>query len=122
MVPWRIDAVPRPLFVLTLLVAFSGTPLRLAEAADDLARGLAGPEVTGEFEAVDGGVGDDSGESIRADPARDSIDAPSAWVAMPLISPAPLPSLDRLRSGRRPSPHPPSGSPRRHLLLERFLC
>ena len=111
----------RPCLLLALIVAFSGTPLRLVEAADDLARSLAGPEVAGEVESVDGGVGDDSGETIRADLPHASVDSPFAGVpaTFPFAPPSPL--HPPRSAGLIPSPRP-SGTPRRHVLLERFLC
>ena len=57
----------RVIFVLSLFAALTGTPLRQAEAFSDLARSLS--ELGGadaDLEEVDGGVGDDSGEAIRA--------------------------------------------------------
>jgi hypothetical protein len=48
-------------FLLSLLAALTGTPLRQAEAASDLARSLAGFAHDADIEAPDGGVGDDSG-------------------------------------------------------------
>jgi hypothetical protein len=111
----------RPWLLLALLVAFSGTPLRLAEAADDLARSLAGPEDEGEFEAVDGGIGDDSGETVRADVAHGSVDSPFDGIPAAFACTAPA-SLRPLPSAGRPPFRPPAGPTRRHVLLERFLC
>ena len=48
-------------FLLSLLAALSGTPLRQAEAASDLARSLAELLQAADIESPDGGVGDDSG-------------------------------------------------------------
>ena len=48
-------------FLFSLLAALSGTPLRQAEAANDLARTLAEFSHAADIEAPDGGVGDDSG-------------------------------------------------------------
>lgn len=48
-------------FLLALLAALTGTSLRQAEAANDLARSLAEFSQDADLEAPDGGVGDDSG-------------------------------------------------------------
>jgi hypothetical protein len=52
------------MFLLCLIAALAGTPLRQAEAAGDLARSLAELDGGGPVEEIDGGVGDDSGETI----------------------------------------------------------
>ncbi len=51
------------MFLLALIAAIAGTPLRQAEAAEDLARIMAGVQ-SGGIEEIDGGVGDDSGETV----------------------------------------------------------
>ena len=48
------------MLVMCLIAALSGTPLRQAEAASDLARALADLDASGDVEVPDGGVGDDS--------------------------------------------------------------
>ena len=54
---WRFT-----MFFSCLIAALAGSPLRQAEAAGDL--GLAGRRVVGDvIETVDGGVGDDAGET-----------------------------------------------------------
>jgi hypothetical protein len=50
--------------LLCLIAALAGTPLRQAEAAGDLARSLAELDGGSVVEEIDGGVGDDSGETI----------------------------------------------------------
>jgi hypothetical protein len=50
--------------LLCLIAAMAGTPLRQAEAAGDLARSLAELDGGDVVEEIDGGVGDDSGETI----------------------------------------------------------
>lgn len=50
----------RSAFLLSLLAALAGTPLRQAEAAADLARSLVEFSHNADFDAPDGGVGDDS--------------------------------------------------------------
>ena len=115
-------AVWRPLmFLLCLVAASSGTPLRQAEAADDIARTLAGSGDSG-IEAVDGGVGDDSGETVvvRGGPGHAIADAiPPAPPY--LIAPPPSPiGRGEHRTDGRDAP-PPMGSARRHAWLQRLL-
>jgi hypothetical protein len=50
----------RTAIILSLLAALTGTPLRQAEAADDLSRALAELCQPGQIEIPDGRVGDDS--------------------------------------------------------------
>jgi hypothetical protein len=52
------------MFLLCLIAALAGTPLRQAEAARDLTRSLAELDGGDLVEEIDGGVGDDSGETI----------------------------------------------------------
>jgi len=56
---WRLT-----MFLLCLIAALSGTPLRQAEAASDFARSLGELRQGTLFETIDGGVGDDQEESI----------------------------------------------------------
>ena len=56
---WRFT-----MLLLCLLAALAGSPLRQAEAAGDLARSLAELDGGDVIEAVDGGIGDDAGETI----------------------------------------------------------
>jgi hypothetical protein len=51
---WRLT-----MFLLCLIAALSGTPLRQAEAADDFARSIGEPGHADVIETIDGGVGDD---------------------------------------------------------------
>ena len=67
--------------LLSLFIALTGTPLRQAEAADDLARSFAEYFEPANLEAPDGGVGDDSGDL--------TLNAPHASLAV-----QPLPSID----------------------------
>ena len=112
----------RPRFLITLLVALSGTPLRFAEAAEDLARSVAGPVDEGEIEEVDGGVGDESGDVIRASVVHESA-APMALDLMTFTpgdvryAKPPLP----LRRGASP-PNRPILGVRVYLWLQCFLC
>ncbi len=56
------------MFLLGLLAALASTPLRLVEAASDQARTIAELDGHSTIEPIDGGVGDDSDASLRADP------------------------------------------------------
>jgi hypothetical protein len=114
--------VSRLVFLLGLLAAVAGTPLRQAEAADDLARALAELGDGDRIEMVDGGVGDDSGDTIKADPSHAPLllmiaDAPPAAPPGNAL-PCPGPIL-LSRAGRN---HPPPASPPQRLaLLQCFL-
>ena len=54
------------LVYVTLVLALGSPPMRLAEAADDLARTVEEIGQGAGVEMIDGGVGDDAGESLRA--------------------------------------------------------
>jgi hypothetical protein len=56
---WRLT-----MFLLCLIAALSGTPLRQAEAADDFARSIGELGQGDVIETIDGGVGDDIEASI----------------------------------------------------------
>ena len=56
---WRLT-----MFLLCLIAALSGTPLRQAEAASDFARSHGESDQGRAIETIDGGVGDDSGATI----------------------------------------------------------
>jgi hypothetical protein len=114
--------VPRIWFLLALIVAFLGTPFRLAEAASDLARSMVESEAVGAIEVIDGGVGDDSGESIRSDLVHFAlawtfVDGLTGYCSLASSPRRVLPLLDDA-----PSTWTTLGSTRRHVLLERFLC
>jgi hypothetical protein len=112
----------RPWFLITLLVALSGTPLRLAEAAEDLSRSVVGPVDEGEIEEVDGGVGDEPEDVIRASVVQESA-SPAVFeftTVLPHFLPFPeCPS--RLRRGASPPSLSILGV-RVHLWLQCFLC
>ena len=115
---WRLAAL------MTLIAALSGTPLRQAEAADDLCRSLMELFQPASLEMPDGGVGDDSGIGTLSTP-------PSSCLANLLTSVAPLPLLpvsagsastpgevEALRDAVWWLPHPPNV---RHAWLQAFL-
>jgi hypothetical protein len=111
------------MFVLSLIAVLAGTPLRLAEAADDLARSLAETDNGVNLEQVDGGVGDDSGATIKPDVSSTTLASTFEQI---LLSPVTLPAnlLDGFMCASAPEmpvgglPH--SGHPCAR--LQRFLC
>ena len=110
------------MFLLSLLVALTSTPLRIAEAADDLARALAEAGTGENLQEVDGGVGDDSGAMVKANPlvAGDASDA--GYAPYPYVRLVPVvPERVIPRSADLPG-WIPSGASRRHALLQCYLC
>jgi hypothetical protein len=94
---WEVVLVWRPtMFLLCLIAALSGTPLRQAEAASDFARTHAELQGGQTIEEIDGGVGDDSGATIR-----------SASVPCPAPALIPLMTADGLVAPFCPSLSPP---------------
>jgi hypothetical protein len=112
--------------LLCLIAALAGSPLRQAEAAGDLARSLAELHGGDVIEGIDGGVGDDAGETILRSGGRDCSDAaPDS----PAIDGSPCPAVlqpttlapggdgTRVpRTNRSPAEHPA----RRHAWLQTF--
>jgi hypothetical protein len=80
--------------ILCLLAALTGTPLRQAEAADDLSRALAKLCEPAHIETPDGGVGDDSGEGTlrpadHVPTSHDREPGDRAFVSLPhLLTPS----------------------------------
>ena len=110
------------MFVLSLIAAFAGTPLRLAEAAHDMVCSVADLGGDDSLEMPDGGVGDDSGATIKADTTDASLkSAFSRYVpAAHFITAAR--SLHS-REGQADLPERlASGVPRRLAQLQSFLC
>jgi hypothetical protein len=77
---WRLAAL------MTLIAALTGTPLRQAEAADDLCRSLSEMFHPAGLELPDGGVGDDSGVGTFSAPPS-SLANPLTLVTPHLLSP-----------------------------------
>src|SRR4051794_40633192 len=102
------------MFVISLLAALAGTPLRQAEAAHDLACSLAELGDGDLVEVVDGGVGDDPGETIRGDDAPAPV-APAAAAPLPSPLPPQSPSPVSTRASARlaPTPWPDASAPAR---------
>ena len=112
----------RAWLLLGLILAFSGTPFRLAEAASDFARSASGVNKVGSIAEVDGGVGDDSGETVRANaespPIAEAPDGLPPWLAPASHIPVSLQPRADLPSSRPPGPL----GLRLHVLIRRFLC
>lgn len=70
---------------LCLLLATSGTPLRLIEAAADLSRLAIGDSGPADFETPDGGVGDEPEISVVASDDRGLVDPGSADVCLMVL-------------------------------------
>ena len=119
-----MDAVWRALMLVVCLVAAAaGTPLRQAEAAEDIARRVAESDAgESEIEVVDGGVGDDSGETVldRQAAAHALTDAMPPAPPYRLLSIAPpLPPV--VATNRRDyGMTPPERSARRQARLQCF--
>ena len=112
----------RLMLLLSLIAAFAGTPLRLAEAAEDLERILTDSGVDGEIETTDGGVGDDSGVTVRPVVAHAPTASGLAYTPPMLFQLAVCPS-DLVNRPLAVASTPPPTSARRHCaLLQRFLC
>jgi hypothetical protein len=109
------------MFLLCLIAAISGTPLRQAEAASDLARSLEEPVPGDDILVPDGGVGDDSDATIKAEnhDVRGSI----ALVAhfLPAHLSVLLPAHGQWPFDR-PSIPPPRATSSQSLRLARLQC
>jgi hypothetical protein len=66
------------MFVLSLIATLAGAPLRAAEAAHDLATSVADLGDGDTLEMPDGGVGDDSGATIRSEVSRAPLESAGA--------------------------------------------
>lgn len=119
---WRLT-----MFLLCLIAALSGTPLRQAEAANDFVRSFGGEFEHGDvLQTVDGGVGDDAEVSILK-PSTDTQSFPATiLLAMPVVhfnSELPSSFLPKI-GGRGPVDLRgllPAGSARRCAWLQCFL-
>ena len=110
------------MFALSLIAVLAGTPLRLAEAAHDLARSVAEFGSGDTLEIPDGGVGDDSGATIKSDITHAPVtstcagEVPAACVHGNLT----FASILERRAAR--TARFASGVPRRLAQLQRFVC
>ena len=98
---WRVT-----MFLLCLIAALSGTPLRQAEAADDFARSIAEFGQGDVIQTIDGGVGDDTEASILKAGSDTHFLSPIVFLAMadvhlpPLITVSSLSNIgDQCRAG-----------------------
>ena len=114
------------MFLLCLIAALSGTPLRQAEAANDFARSHGEFEQGHVIEMIDGGVGDDSGATIlKAGGDTHALAAMMLLVSAdafltPLLPALSLPNIDDRHWADRLSSLP-GGSAQRHAWLQCFL-
>ncbi len=106
---WRL------MFGISLVAILSGSLSRQAEAAGDFARTLAELGEGDRVEEVDGGVGDDPLEALKADAAGSvalvavapELSGLDAWLSVPPLEPGPRWTSPRVisrlsaRSGRR---------------------
>ena len=111
--------------LLCLLAALSGTPLRQAEAADDLSRALVKFLQPASIETPDGGVGDDScvGTLRPANHVQVSLDrGPASWTvaSLSLLIPPHFAQHDA-RRWRQQVAWPPTASSRDPAWLQVFL-
>ncbi len=111
------------MFALCLIAALSGTPLRQAEAASDFARSLEDANRGDEIEVPDGGVGDDSGATIKAETTgASSVITLSADIPGVVSN---LPVLFSWHLSNRPDRRPPrcdAALSARLACLQCFLC
>jgi hypothetical protein len=111
----------RAMFLLGLIAALTGTPLRQAATADDFAASLAELGRGDLVEAIDGGVGDDSGETIaaaRVDFLAELAQPDAQLASYCTMAPRPV-SLSQ--HAIDPIARPPAGFSRRHAWLQCFL-
>jgi hypothetical protein len=110
--------------LMTLIAAVTGTPLRQAEAADDLCRSLMKFFQPASLEMPDGGVGDDSGVGTLSSSHSSGLADPLTS-AVPLVlppvsagSPGTPGEVEALREVVWWPPNPPNI---RHAWLQTFL-
>jgi hypothetical protein len=109
------------LFLLSLVAALTGTPLRQAEAAHDFVSAVADRLGGDDIKEIDGGVGDDSETAVHKAPsdARRILSIgealPAPLIPRPILRDA-FPKLSRDAIGDSPPPRA-----RRLALLQSFL-
>jgi hypothetical protein len=108
--------------LLSLIAALAGTPMRLAEAADDIACSLAELGGGGVVEIPDGGVGDDPEAAIKTAVGHVTASFADAdgLSSCPILDPPAPPRLLRTRACL--PTRPVASLPRRLALLQCFLC
>jgi hypothetical protein len=110
--------------LMTLIAALTGTPLRQAEAADDLCRSVMELFQPASLEMPDGGVGDDSGIGTLSAPDGSGLADPLTSAAPLLLlpvsagAPATRREVEALRERVWWTPNPPNV---RHAWLQSFL-
>jgi hypothetical protein len=108
--------------LLSLIAALAGTPMRLAEAADDIACSLAELGGRSVVEIPDGGVGDDPETAIKADVRHIPLTiADVDGLSGCLILAPPVPGGALRPRASRPT-RPAASLPRRLAMLQCFLC
>ena len=110
------------MLVLSLITVLAATPLRLVEAAHDFALALAESGSDDGIEMLDGGVGDDSGATTKAEittTARQADDGEILVTDLGFVLPPPWSVLKRLAE----TPLRAVASlQRRFALFQCFLC
>jgi hypothetical protein len=120
----RWSRMRRLAVLMTLVAALTGTPLRQAEAADDLCRSIIELLQTANIEIPDGGVGDDSGVGTLSGSHTSSLADPFTSTVRLLLPPVsaespPTPcEVEALREVVWWPPNPPNV---RHAWLQNFL-
>ncbi len=110
----------RLLVLVGLILALAGTPLRLAEAAEDLERRLDDPVAAHDLEEFDGGVGDDAEIALKAASCDLTVDSVAVEWLHPVTIAVPAPALVACEVHCDDwIPPPPSGS-QRQSKLSRF--
>src|SRR4051812_8046257 len=110
--------------LMTLIAALTGTPLRQAEAADDLCRSMIELLQTANLEIPDGGVGDDSGVGTLSGPHTCGLADPlpsAAPLLLPPVSAGPPATPGELEALREVVWWPPNPPNVRNAWLQTFL-
>ncbi len=110
--------------LMTLIAALTGTPLRQAEAADDLCRSMIEWLQTANIEIPDGGVGDDSGVGTLSGPHSGSLANPLTSIAphhLPPVLAGSPPTPGEVEALREVVWWPPNPPNIRHAWLQTFL-
>ena len=108
------------MFALGIVASLAGTPLRIAEAAHDIGRALADLDAGAAIEIPDGGVGDDSGATIKVEHADMSATGTDQPAFQPLLIDS---SLVGVLGSRACFRSPPTRRPNDRLdWLQRYRC
>jgi len=112
----------RLMFLLSLVAALTGTPLRIAETAHDIACALAESGGGDVIEVPDGGVGDDSDATIKPDSIPAFVTILFAVLLFLCFFLAPQTSWRVLQRRADRPPRLIASLSQRLALLECFLC